>query len=44
MLEFQILVNVANYRLQQGFLVISSNLPGMDFTTLAMTSEHKVTA
>ncbi|KAF8554924.1 hypothetical protein OG21DRAFT_1484286 [Imleria badia] len=26
----------------QGFFVIPSNLPGMDFTTLAMMSEHKV--
>ena len=46
MLQFLILTGDPNYRLQQGFFVVSSNfnLPVMNFTTLAMTSEHKVTA
>jgi hypothetical protein len=42
MLQFLILTSVADYRLQQGFFVIPSNLPGMDFTTLPMMSNHKV--
>ena len=31
-----------HYHFQQGFFVIPSNLLGMDFTTLTMTSERKV--
>ena len=42
MLEFLTLTSVPNYRLQQGFFVIPSDLPGMDFTTLSMMSKHKV--
>jgi hypothetical protein len=42
MLQFLILTSVPNYYLQQGFFVIPSNLPGMDFMTLPMTSNHKV--
>ena len=34
--------SILNYRFQQGFLVTPSNLPGMDFTTHVMSSEHKV--
>lgn len=41
-LVFLILINVPDYCLQQGFFVIPSNLPGMDFTTVAVTSKHKV--
>ena len=34
---------VPDYHLQQGLFAIPSDLLGMDFATLAMTSEHKVT-
>jgi hypothetical protein len=40
--SFLILTSVPNYRLQQGFFAIPSNLPGMDFMTLPMMSNHKV--
>jgi hypothetical protein len=42
MLQFPVLTSVPNYRLQQSFFVIPSNLPGMDFMTLSMMSNHKV--
>ena len=42
MLQLLILTSVPNYRLQQDFSFIPSNLPGTDFTTLPMMSNNKV--
>ena len=42
MLQLLILTRVPNYRLQQHFSFIPSNLPGTDFTTLPMMSNNKV--
>ena len=36
------LTSVPNYRLQQSFFAIPSNLPGMDLMTFPMMSNHKV--
>ena len=36
------LTSIPNYCLQQGFFVVPSNLTGMDFATLPMTSNNKV--
>ena len=42
MLQLLILTSVPNYRLQQDFYFIPSNLPGTDFTTPPMMSNNKV--
>jgi hypothetical protein len=42
MLRLLILTSVSDYRLQQGFFVIPSHLPGMDFATLPMVSNYNV--
>ena len=42
MLEFLIWMIVANSALQQSFFVAPSDLPGMDFMTLSIVSDHNV--